>query len=119
LPFSVIVESNGMNDALFCCQSAPEYDREWRLYAVWCALQVKHLMTDPRSFAALEVSERFANGLATQAEMAAAWDAARAAASSTAWDAARAAAWDAARAAQKIVFLWVVTGGLAEWEAKP
>jgi len=128
LPFSVILESNGLDDALWCCRAAPEYDREWRLFAVWCARQVQHLMTDQRSIDALDVAERFANGLATTQELdaagaaawAAAWDAARAAAGAAAraaagaaawaaaWDAARAAAWDAARAAQKVKFLQIV-----------
>jgi hypothetical protein len=92
LPFAVIVESNGIEDALWCCRSAPEYDKEWRLFAVWCARQVKHLMTDPRSVAALDIAERFANGEATTRELAAAWDAAGAAAGAAAWDAAGAAA---------------------------
>jgi len=141
LPFATIVESNGLDDALWCLRCSPEYDREWRLFAVWCALQVKHLMTDKRSLNALDVAERFANGQATQDELIAARDAARDAARVAAWDAARVAAWaawdaagdaawaaagDAARAAaawaacdnQKIVFLWIVTGGLAEWEGK-
>jgi len=104
LPFAVIVESNGIEDALWCCRSAPEYDKEWRLFAVWCARQVKHLMTDPRSVAALDIAERFANGEATTRELAAAgaaaWDAAgaaaRAAARAAAWDAAGDAAWAAA-----------------------
>jgi len=124
LPFSVILESNGLDDALWCCRAAPEYDREWRLFAIWCARQVQHLMTDKRSIEALDVAERFANGLATQQELAAAgyaaWDAAWAAAGyatgAAAGDAAGAAAMDAARDAQKEVFLWIVSGGLAEWE---
>jgi len=148
LPFSVILESNGLDDALWCCRASPEYDREWRLFAVWCTRQVQHLMTDQRSIDALDVAERFANGEATQEELAAAWAAARdaasdaasnaawAAASDAAWDAAGAAAGaaardaardaasdaasdaarDAARDAQKEVFLWIVSGGLAEWE---
>jgi len=103
LLFSVIVESNGLDDALWCCRAAPEYDREWRLFAVWCARQVQHLMTDKRSIEALDVAERFANGSATTQELAAARDAAGAAARDAAWDAAReaaeAAAGDAARAA--------------------
>ena len=72
LLFSVIVESNGLEDALWCCHIAPEYDREWRLFAVWCARQVQHLMKDPRSIAVLDIAERYANGLATETEL---WDA--------------------------------------------
>ena len=95
LPFSVIVESNGLNDALWCCRSVV-YDRVWRLYAVWCARQVQHLMKDPRSLKALDVAQDFALGRATQKELAAARDAA--------W----AAALAAARDAQKAMFLRVV-----------
>ena len=116
LPFSVILTSNGLDDALWCCHAAPEYDREWRLFAVWCARQVQHLMTDKRSIDALDVAERSANGSATTQELAAARDAAGAAARDAAWDAAReaaeAAAGDAAREAarvnQKTKFLEVV-----------
>lgn len=103
LPFAVIVESNGLEDALWCCRTAPERDREWRLFAVWCARRVQHLMIDPRSVAALDVAERFARGEATVEELAAAWDAAWdaavVAARAAARDAARDAAWDAAGAA--------------------
>ena len=78
-------------------------DNDLRLFAVWSARQVQHLMTDARSIAALDVAERYARGRATDAELAEAWDAARDAARDAAWDAARdaagAAARDAARAA--------------------
>jgi hypothetical protein len=60
----------------------PMHDRLWvvlrtdlvsekvmRLFAVWSARQVQHLMKDPRSIAALEVAERFANGQATAEEL--------------------------------------------------
>ena len=122
VPFSVILESNGLDDALWCCSSSPEYAHQWRLYAVWCAKQVKHLMEDQRSLEALEVAERHAYGEATDAELDAArdaaWDAARAAAwdaaRDAAWGAARAAAWDAAwaaaRAAQADAFLRLCAG---------
>lgn len=72
LPFAVIVESNGLEDALWCCRAAPEYDKDWRLYAVWCARQVESLMTDERIKRALDVAERYANGKATDEEMEAA-----------------------------------------------
>jgi hypothetical protein len=91
--FATIVESNGLDDALWCCRSAPEYDKEWRLFAVWCARQVQHLMTDERSINALDIAERFANDEATQDEL------------NAAWAAAGAAAW----AAQKIQFLKIVS----------
>lgn len=68
-------------------------DRTLRLFAVWCARQVQHLMDDERSIAALDVAERFANGEATSEELAAAGAAAEAA--GAAW----VAAWDAAEAA--------------------
>jgi hypothetical protein len=76
-----------------------------RLFAVWCARQVQHLMTDERSIAALEVAERYANGKATDDELAAARAAARydagSARAAVAWDAAArdAAAWAAWAAA--------------------
>ncbi|MFZ1625573.1 MAG: hypothetical protein WAU48_12455 [Gammaproteobacteria bacterium] len=102
LAFTTILDSNGIDDALWCMRSAPEYDKDWRLFAVWCARQVQHLMTDPRSIAALDVAERYANGEAAPAELAAAWAAARDAAWAAAGSAAGAAAWAAVRDAQTI-----------------
>ena len=111
-------------------------DRTLRLFAVWCARSTPlsdgrktgDLLTDPRSLAALEVAERFADGRATNDEWAAARDAAwaaawaaegaaaRAAAWAAAWAAARAAAGDAARAAA-----WAAEGAAARaaaWAAQ-
>ena len=102
LAIATILDSNGLDDALWCLQAVKGRDREIRLFGVWCARQVQHLMTDPRSIAALDVAERFANGEATQYELnaasAAASDAASAAASA-AMAAASAAAWAASDAA--------------------
>ena len=108
-----ILQSNGFEDAVWTFKCLAGADREIRLFAVDCARQVQHLMTDPRSLAALDVAERFANGLATSEELDAARDAARAAARAAAWDTARAAAraaawdtaWDTARAKQEELFL--------------
>ena len=85
LSITRILDSNGLDDALWCLSAVTGHDRAIRLYAVWCARQVQHLMADPRSLAALDVAERYANNLATAHDLAAA----RAAAG----DAARAAAW--------------------------
>ncbi len=84
-------------------------DRTLRLFAVWCARNTPlahgrktgNLITDPRSLAALDVAERFANGQASRGELAAAWDAAGKAAWDDAWAAARAAARAARDAAGK------------------
>ena len=108
LPFATILDSNGLADALWCCRAADEHSKTWRLYAVWCARQVQHLMTDQRSLTALDVAERHAMGLATDAELAAARDAARDAARAAARDAAWAAARDAAWGAQTKEFLRLV-----------
>ena len=104
-----ILQSNGLDDALWALRCLEGADREIRLFTVDCARQVQHLMTDPRSLAALDVAERFANGLATSEELDTAWDAARAAARdaarAAAWAAARDTAWAAARAKQEELFL--------------
>lgn len=95
LPYSVIVESNGLDDALWCCRVEPQYGRIWRLFAVWCARQVQHLITDEWSINALDVAEKHANGLATDAELAAA---------RAAWVSAGApaGAWNAEAAAREV-----------------
>ena len=101
LSLLTILDSNGLDDALWCLRAMPEHNKHWRLYAVWCARQVQRLMTDPRSVAALDVAERHAHGTASNQELAAARDAARDAAWAAAWDAAWAAAGDAAWAAAR------------------
>ena len=79
-PLSLAMESNGLDDVLWSLRCLPDDHRLWRKYAVWCARQVQHLMTDPRSVTALDVADRHADGLATDEELAAARDAALAAA---------------------------------------
>ena len=78
-----------------------------RLFAVWCARESLKLVDnlDPRSVAACDVAERYANGTATDEELAAASAAARYAASAAAWAAAWYAARDAARDAQSAKLL--------------
>ena len=100
-PLSIltILDSNGVEDAIWALRAVDGYDKEIRLFAVWCARRVQHLMKDERSIKAIDVAEAYANGKATKEELAAAldaaWDAALDAESDAAWDAARAAAWDA------------------------
>ena len=131
LPYADILRINGLEDALWCCRAEPKYSKEWRLYAVWCARRVRHLMTDSRSVAALDVSERYAHGQATGADLVAARDAARVAARVAArdatWDAAGVAArvatwdaaWDAARVAAGVAARVAagVAARVATWDA--
>lgn len=137
-PLADVLDSNGLNDTLWCLRCLPQHDKVWRLFAVWCARQVQHLMADKRSINALDVAERHAHGLATDEELAAApgrpawaardardaagyaaWDAAWAArAADAAWGAAWGAAWAAARAARDAA--WAPAGDAAReaaWEA--
>jgi hypothetical protein len=102
LPLVTILESNGLDDVLWCLRAVEGHDREMRLYAVACARRVQHLMKDHRSINALDVAERYAEGQATDKELEVALataDAAAAVARDAAWAAAGAAAgaaWAAA-----------------------
>lgn len=102
LDLLTVLDSNGLDDTFWCFRAVEGCNKEMRLYAVWCAKQVQHLMKDPRSIDALDVAERFANGTASNEELAAA--------GAAAWDAARAAAWTARDAARAAV-------GTAAWAA--
>ena len=112
LPLSVILESNGLEDALWALRAVDDIDREARLFACDCAEAVAHLNTDPRVLDCIASARRFSNGEATERELAAArsaagaatWaagDPARYTAGAAAWSAARDAAWAAARAASR------------------
>lgn len=108
VPVSIrhIIESNGVEDAIWALRAVDGHDREIRLYAASCAEQVLPLYeqaypNDNRPRYAIQAARDYANGLIDYAARAAARDAAGAAAWATARDAAWAAARDAARDAQK------------------
>ena len=96
LPLSGILESNGLDDAIWALRAAG-CDREARLFACDCAQTVAHLNPDQRLQACIDTARRFADGNATREEMDAAWDAA----GDAAWD----AAWSAEWAAQRKLFI--------------
>ena len=76
--------------------------RTQRIFACDCADRAlaRIASPDPRSIEAVRVARLYADGKATNAELAAAWDAAGAAAGAAAWAAAWDAAWAAAWAAE-------------------
>ena len=116
LPLVTILQSNGLDDTLWCLRTITGHGKEITRFALSCAQEVKHLMTDQRSLDALDAVERHlesplsreeldrvsaaAGAAAWAAEAARAAEAAEAAARSAAWAAwaARAAAWAEARA---------------------
>lgn len=77
IPYKFIVESNGIDDALWCCRAEYVLSREWRLFAVWCARRAAGLCVDEYSNAAIDTAERYANGLADDADLALAFRNAR------------------------------------------
>ena len=115
ISLSFILENNGLNDALWAMHCIKDADRDIRLFSVWCARQVQHLMRDSRSTNALDVAERFANGKATKEELEAARVAARAACAASAASAARAAC--AASAASAAAWAASVDANAAAWAA--
>ncbi len=122
-----ILESNGLNDALWCLQ-AKSLDRLSRHFQAWCAEQVLHLFEAERPDDT-RVRDQIAmlrNDEATQEQRAAARAAAHHAAravlgAAAAWNAAWAAAWDnawdAARAAARAVLGAPAGARAAAWEA--
>jgi hypothetical protein len=103
LEILTILDSNGLDDALWCLQAVDTHKSEMRLFSVWCARQVQHLMTDERSVKALDVAEAYAKGEATEDELKLAAESARSAARSAAESVAWSAAWSAARSAARSV----------------
>ena len=118
IPASVILESNGIADALWSLRAAlpdqeKERDRVARLMAADFAESVLHLYEqrfpgDSRPRASINAARSFANGALSREDLDAARDAAGAAARDAAWDAAGAAAGAAARDAA-----WAAAGDAA------
>ena len=116
-----ILKEKGLDVTLWHLDNMSGCDRELRLFAVWCARQVQHLMQDERSIKAIDVAEKYANGLATERELNAAADAAYDASLSAndAADAANAAACYAVDAADDVAGVgWSVARTTQETEFK-
>jgi hypothetical protein len=73
LDLLTVLESNGLDDALWCLRAVDGFDKEKRLMAVAFAREALHLMEDTMSIAALDIAERFAHGEATKVELSVAW----------------------------------------------
>lgn len=68
-----IFNLNGLDDALWCLRAVDGYEKEMRLFAVWCARRAQKNIKDARSIAAINIAEKFANGQASRIELKNAW----------------------------------------------
>jgi hypothetical protein len=102
LPLLTVLESNGLDDALWCLR-VPSLNRLSRHFQAWCAEWALHHFDSerPDDHRVRAQINMLRNDTASDRERAAAWAAVWATAWYTAWDAARHTAWDAARADQE------------------
>jgi hypothetical protein len=119
LDLLTVLDSNGLDDAIWVLSYAMPDDRLARHFQAWCAEQVLHLFeaerpndtrvreqiamlrSDDATLGQLAAARDAARDASRAAARAAAWDAAWAAARAAARDSAWAAAWAAARAAAR------------------
>ena len=102
LPFTTILISNGIRDAIWCLRVLPDYDLKVMEFKLRCARRVEHLDKSGSARTCLDVVEKFIKGEASAADLQhAAYAAADAAAyaAAAAADAYAAAAYAAAAAA--------------------
>jgi len=100
LSLLTILESNGLDDALWALRCLEGKDKEIRLMACDFAESVVHLANDERCVNAIKISRDYANGLATEQELKVANDAAWAASSAARYTASSAASNAASSAAR-------------------
>ena len=103
LTFQTILESNGLDDALWCLRASDATEFEMRRFARLAALDVAHLWDMPaivREY--LETGDETKRAAALDAALDAAWAAALAARNAARAAEAAEAAWDAARAARDV-----------------
>jgi uncharacterized iron-regulated membrane protein len=104
LPMSVILKSNGLDDAIWALRTLRGCDKEIRLFAADCAGHVlkyyeKEHPNDKRPREAIKAARKFAKGEITSAELNAAYSTAYSTAYSAAYSAADYAAYSAAYSA--------------------
>ena len=125
LPLTTILQSNGLDDALWCLMTITGHDKEITRFALACAQEVKHLMTDQRSLDALDALARHLESPLSREELDQVLAAARAA-DSAAWAArateaaawaAEAAAWAAEAAARAAEAAWAAARAAEAEEA--
>lgn len=69
LPLLLILDVCRSFDAITAMMDVEGYNDVKRLYAIWCARQVEHLMIDPGLIAAIEAAQAYCDGHMTLAGM--------------------------------------------------
>jgi len=69
IPFSKILDLCDITFAFWYSIAEPRYNKEWRLFSVWCARGFENLMKDEICIKAIDVGERFSYGNATEDEL--------------------------------------------------
>ncbi len=112
LPLTTILQSNGLDDVLWCLQTLTGHDEEIIRFALACAQEVRHLMTDQRSLNVLDALERHLESPLSRQELDRVLAEALAA-----WAAAAEAAW-AAEAAETVAAWAAEAAWAAAWAAE-
>lgn len=94
-----ILENNGIHDAISSTSCFPDLKTSIRWYVVWCAEQVRYLMTDKRFTKVLDLTKRYLHGEATYKKLESAITASEKATASLGFELANQSAVLAARAA--------------------
>ena len=55
LAITTILESNGLDDALWCLRAVDGYRKEMRLFAVECVRSVQHFMAEPKNIEYIDI----------------------------------------------------------------
>ena len=113
LPLTTILQSNGLDDALWCLRTVAGYDKEIIRFALACAQDVRHLMTDQRSLDALDALARHLESPLSKQELDQVVAEAAEAAQATAWS-----AWAAAEAAAEAAWTAALAAVEAAWAAE-
>lgn len=69
LPFSTLLEVLGFDQTLWCMQAEPQFLNLWFRFGVWCARQIPPELFDKPSIQALETTEMFMGGRATEQDL--------------------------------------------------
>ena len=69
LPYSKIVYTSGLSEALWACRAELKYERQWRRYIVRCIKHRQGLLSNQNLLHVIDVADQYACGKATDDEL--------------------------------------------------